>query len=183
MTLALIFGAASMALGANGDNLVLGVLNNVATRATGLSSNVDGEPALRVVNTNVGTNDTALELRVQAPISCIDSFLSVSGDLPGLLHGCCTSSRAYRHFVEGGRAFRGGLIEGYRLAFLLDGGLLALEVYIVLFVVRRDESEEAVSKPEYPEDAAASLAECYQTSRMCNRTTDDPGCRRHFCYP
>jgi hypothetical protein len=78
-----------------------------------------------------------------------------------LLHGCCTSSRAYRRLVEGGRAFRGGLIEGYRLAFLLGGGLLALDVYIVLFVARRDECEEAVSKPDYPEDAAAFLAECY----------------------
>jgi hypothetical protein len=61
----------------------------------------------------------------------------------------------------------GDLIEGYRLAFLLGGGLAALGVCIALFVVRRDdECEEAASKLEDPEYAAAFLAECRQASRM-----------------
>ncbi len=83
-----------------------------------------------------------------------------------MLHGCCTSSRAYRCLVRGGRALRGGLIEGYRPAFLLGGELPALDVCIVLFVVRRDESEETVSKLEYPEEDAAFLAVCHRASRM-----------------
>jgi hypothetical protein len=45
----------------------------------------------------------------------------------------------------------GDLIEGYRLAFLLGGGLAALGVCIALFVVRKDECEEAASKLEDPE--------------------------------
>ena len=53
-------------MGANGNNFVLGVLNNAATKVTGLVGNVDGAAALRVTNPNSGTNDTALDLRVQA---------------------------------------------------------------------------------------------------------------------
>lgn len=64
VVLALVFGVATMAFATNGDNLVLGVLNNAATKVTRLVGNVDG-PALQVQNTNAGTNDTALDLRVQ----------------------------------------------------------------------------------------------------------------------
>jgi hypothetical protein len=53
------------ALGANGQNLVLGSLNNAATAVTKLAGNADGA-ALQVVNPNAGTDDTALDLRVQA---------------------------------------------------------------------------------------------------------------------
>jgi MFS family permease len=60
----------------------------------------------------------------------------------------------------------GDLVEGYRMAFWLGGGLAALGACIALFVVRRDECEEAASKLEDPEDAAAFLAECRQASRM-----------------
>ena len=55
-----------MALGANGQNFILGKLNNAATKVTGLVGNVDGAATLRVTNPNTGTNDTALDLRVQA---------------------------------------------------------------------------------------------------------------------
>ncbi len=65
LVMALVFGVASMALGANGQNFILGKLNNAATRVTGLVGNVNGA-ALRVTNPNAGTNDTALDLRVQA---------------------------------------------------------------------------------------------------------------------
>jgi hypothetical protein len=66
LVMALVLGVASMAFGANGQNFILGKLNNAATRVTGLVGNVDGAAALRVTNPNAGTNDTALDLRVQA---------------------------------------------------------------------------------------------------------------------
>lgn len=62
---ALVAGVATTALAANGNNFVLGVLNNSATAVTKLTGNVDG-PALQIVNKNVAANDTALDLRVQA---------------------------------------------------------------------------------------------------------------------
>lgn len=64
--LALVVGAASTAFGANGDAWKLGK-PNVATKITGLAGSlgVDG-PMVRLVNNNAGTNDTALELRVQS---------------------------------------------------------------------------------------------------------------------
>ena len=66
LVMALVLGAASMAFGANGGTFILGKLNNAATAVTGLVGNVDGAAALRVTNPNSGTNDTALDLRVQA---------------------------------------------------------------------------------------------------------------------
>ena len=66
LVMALVLGVATMAFGANGQNFILGKLNNAATSVTGLVGNVDGGPALRVTNPNAGTNDTALDLRVQA---------------------------------------------------------------------------------------------------------------------
>jgi len=69
--------------------------------------------------------------------------------------------------LAGGNApSAGDLIEGYRMAFLFGGGLAALGACIALFVVRRDECEEAASKLEDHQDAAAFLAECRQASRM-----------------
>ncbi len=65
LVLALVFGAATAALGANGGNLVLGSLNNAATAVTRLAGDVDG-PAVQVANPNPGADDTALDLRVQA---------------------------------------------------------------------------------------------------------------------
>jgi hypothetical protein len=66
LVLALMFGVASMALGANGGNFILGQ-NNVATAITRLAgtAGVDG-PMLQLINNNEGTNDTALALNVQA---------------------------------------------------------------------------------------------------------------------
>jgi hypothetical protein len=66
LVLALVLGVAGMAFGANGQNFILGKLNNAATSVTGLVGTVDGGAALRVTNPNSGTNDTALDLRVQA---------------------------------------------------------------------------------------------------------------------
>ncbi len=63
--LALVFGVATTALSATGGNFILGKAKNAATKVTGLVGNVDGA-ALRVTNPNAGTNDTALDLRVQA---------------------------------------------------------------------------------------------------------------------
>ena len=64
--LALVAGAASTAFAGNGDTWKLGK-GNFATKITALAGSlgVDG-PMVRLVNNNAGTDDTALELRVQA---------------------------------------------------------------------------------------------------------------------
>jgi hypothetical protein len=65
MMLAMVLGLASVAFGADGDAWRLGRAN-VATAITTLAGplGVNG-PIVRLVNNNTGTNDTALELRVQ----------------------------------------------------------------------------------------------------------------------
>ncbi len=71
LTLALVFGMASTAFGANGGNFILGSLNNTATAITKLTGTVGGGPALRVSNPSTATDSTALDLRVatgQAPM-------------------------------------------------------------------------------------------------------------------
>ena len=77
--------------------------------------------------------------------------------------GCCTvaAQAVERTGASSGDAAPSAedLIEGHRLAFLFGGGLTALGVCIALFVVRRDECEEAASKLGDPEEAAAFLAE------------------------
>ena len=64
--LALVFGVASMALGANGNPWILG-RGNVATVITSLggAAGVDG-PMLRITNNDAAANDTALDLKVQS---------------------------------------------------------------------------------------------------------------------
>lgn len=78
--LALVFGAASTALGANGDAWKLGK-GNVATAITKLAGTVgvDG-PMLRLDNNNAGISATALDLQVEpghAPMS-VNSSTQVS---------------------------------------------------------------------------------------------------------
>jgi len=64
--LALIFGLATAAFGANGQPWILGEAN-VATAITKLAgaAGVNG-PMLQLINNNADANDTALDLRVQA---------------------------------------------------------------------------------------------------------------------
>ncbi len=64
--LAMVVGVASAAFGANGDSWRLG-RGNIATAITALGGTlgVNG-PMLRLINNNAGTDDTALDLRVQA---------------------------------------------------------------------------------------------------------------------
>ncbi len=62
--LALVFGVATSAFGANGNPFLLGK-SNVATLLTKLTGNVNGS-AMQVVNSNAGADDTALSLSVQA---------------------------------------------------------------------------------------------------------------------
>jgi hypothetical protein len=61
--LALVFGVAFTALGANGQNFILGSLNNRATAITKLTGTVGG-PALRVSNPTADDGSTALDLEV-----------------------------------------------------------------------------------------------------------------------
>ncbi len=63
LVLGLVFGAASAALGANGDNFVLGQ-QNVATALTRLTGSVQGAQ-MEVQNNNPDQDDTALSLKVQ----------------------------------------------------------------------------------------------------------------------
>ena len=64
--LAVVFGLASAALGANGQAWILGQ-SNVATAITSLGGQlgVNG-PMVRITNNNADANDTALDLRVQS---------------------------------------------------------------------------------------------------------------------
>src|SRR5215216_6847670 len=64
LMLALIFGVASTAFGANGGNFILGSLNNTATAITKLTGTVGGGPALQVSNPSTATGSTALDLQV-----------------------------------------------------------------------------------------------------------------------
>lgn len=61
--LALVFGAASMALGASGQPFILGQ-NNAADALSRLTGNVNGS-AMQVVNNHPDANDSALSLSVQ----------------------------------------------------------------------------------------------------------------------
>ena len=61
--LALVFGVAATAFGANGGNFILGQ-NNSASLLTRLTGNVNGA-AMQVVNNNADANDTALKLSVE----------------------------------------------------------------------------------------------------------------------
>ena len=64
LVLALLFGLATTAFGANGGTFVLGSLNNTATAITKLTGTVGGGPALRVSNPSTATGSTALDLQV-----------------------------------------------------------------------------------------------------------------------
>ena len=64
MILALLFGMASTAFGANGGNFILGSLNNTATAITKLTGTVGGGPTLRVSNPSTTIGSTALDLQV-----------------------------------------------------------------------------------------------------------------------
>src|SRR5215218_11015193 len=64
LMLALLFGMASTAFGANGGNFILGSLNNTATAITKLTGTIGGGPALRVSNPSTATGSTALDLQV-----------------------------------------------------------------------------------------------------------------------
>lgn len=78
--LAVVFGMASMALGANGNPWILGH-GNVATAITSLggAAGVDG-PMLRITNNDAAANDTALNLNVQSgePPMTVDSPTKVT---------------------------------------------------------------------------------------------------------
>jgi hypothetical protein len=64
MILAVVFGVASSAFGANNDNFILGVLTNTATDTTRLSGKVSGGPALQVTNLKTDAGSKGLQLNV-----------------------------------------------------------------------------------------------------------------------
>ena len=84
LVMALIFGAVSVGLAANGKPFILGKAANTASKVTGLVGNVNGA-AVRVENSNAGADDTALDLRVQpgeAPmrVNSSDQVLNLNAD-------------------------------------------------------------------------------------------------------
>jgi hypothetical protein len=69
--LAMMFGVASAAFGANGGSFILGQLNK-ATSMTRLTANVAGDPALQVTNNNPAAGSRALHLNAfsgRAPLT------------------------------------------------------------------------------------------------------------------
>ena len=71
LVMALVFGVATTALGANGNPFLLGKAN-LATTVTKLTGNVSGGPALQVQNTNTAAGSRALQLGVadgKAPLT------------------------------------------------------------------------------------------------------------------
>jgi hypothetical protein len=64
MILAVVFGVASSAFGANNDNFILGVLTNTATDTTRLSGKISGGPALQVTNLKTDAGSKGLQLNV-----------------------------------------------------------------------------------------------------------------------
>jgi hypothetical protein len=62
--LAVVFGMASAAFGANGGNFILGSLNNTATAITKLTGNVSGGPSLQVVNNKTDAGSRGLQVNV-----------------------------------------------------------------------------------------------------------------------
>jgi hypothetical protein len=96
--LALVFGVASTALGANGQNFILGSLNNSATAITKLTGTVGG-PTLRVSNPTADDGSTALDLEVasgMAPMK-VNSATKVTNLNADLLDGKNSTA-----FVQGG---------------------------------------------------------------------------------
>lgn len=113
--LALVFGVATTALGANGGNFILGKAGNAATKVTGLVSNVAGatQSALLVRNSGPGS---ALDLRVgsqtaapsskSTPPMKVDSAARVDNlnadKLDGLEASELSDPRGYAHVTLAG---------------------------------------------------------------------------------
>jgi hypothetical protein len=84
LVMALIFGAVSVGLAANGNPFILGK-GNAATLLTKLTGNVNGA-TMQVVNSNAGADDTALNLSVQAGeapmrVNSTNQVLNLNADL------------------------------------------------------------------------------------------------------
>ncbi len=110
MVLALVLGVASMAFGANGQAWILGQ-GNVATAITSLggAAGVDG-PMVRITNNDSGTDDTALDLRVQsgeAPLR-VDSDRKVANLNADQLDGVDSARLLRNSIYERSRATTGG---------------------------------------------------------------------------
>ncbi len=101
--LAVVFGLASTAFGANGQAWRLGQ-GNVATAITALggSSGVNG-PMVKLTNNNADANDTALDLRVQ------------SGEAPMRVNSSTQVSNLNADFVDGRSASSFVANSTYRL--------------------------------------------------------------------
>jgi hypothetical protein len=99
---ALTAGVVSQATAANGQSLILGRLNNVATALTSLSANVAG-PALQIINNNAATNATALNLATRAdrPPMRVTSATKVANLNADKVDGQSLSCPSFHLFHEG----------------------------------------------------------------------------------
>jgi hypothetical protein len=107
LMLALVFGMASTALGANGGNFILGSLNNTATAITKLTGTVGGGPALQVSNPSTATGSTALDLQVatgKAPMK-VNRTTKVTNLNSDLLDG--KDSRTFGTFMATSQSITG----------------------------------------------------------------------------
>jgi hypothetical protein len=117
VVLALLFGVASMAFADNGQPFLLGRLTNTATALTKLTSNVNGA-AMQVVNTNAGTDDTALDLSVQsgeAPMK-VNSNKKVTNLNADRIDDREASSFANATHAHAGEAITSGTVADARIA-------------------------------------------------------------------
>src|SRR5215218_633051 len=107
LVMALVFGVATMAFGANGGNFILGSLNNTATAITKLTGTVGGGPALQVSNPSTATGSTALDLQVatgKAPMK-VNRTTKVTNLNSDLLDG--KDSRTFGTFMATSQSITG----------------------------------------------------------------------------
>jgi hypothetical protein len=112
--LALVAGVASTAFAGNGDAWRLG-RSNVATAITALGGTLGADgPMLRLTNNNAGTNDTALDLKVQpgeAPMS-VNSGAKVNSLNADQLDGLDSTFFARNAFYKTEGVINEGLLLG-----------------------------------------------------------------------
>lgn len=127
LIMALLFGAASVGLAANGQPFLLGRAKNAATRVTGLVGNVAGGPALKVTNPSGGS---ALGLHVnegQAPMTVNAEAGTATGLSADELDGNDSSAFATQAGLDSEAAARRGADGG------LDARASALETDMGVF--------------------------------------------------
>jgi hypothetical protein len=181
LILALVFGVATMALGANGEPFLLGK-GNAASLLTRLTGDVDG-PAMQVTNKNAGDNDTALSLSVQrgeAPIE-VNSAAKVADlnadrvdgkDATDLLPGGTVPTGATirgNYEIDGHASAAGELVGGDSISF---GYKLPSKPTGVFVAAGTDSTEQCPGT--YPSPQARPGYLCVYEGAYINKQTGSP---------